>query len=263
MVAVDGKEVRGAKNGGGTTVLLSALDRESTVVLAQVEVGAKSNEIPMLPVLLDRIQDVEGMVVTADALHAQRSHAEYLHDRGAHCLVTVKGNQPSLHRQLRSLPWKQVRPGHREREQVRGKITIRTIKAVAIEAGIDFPHAAQAVQITRRSRPATGGPWRTELANAVTSVPAHQAAPPALARWVRGHWGIENRLHYTRDVTYAEDASQVRTGTGTGTGPQIMASLRNLALNLHRLDGATNIAQATRRTARNPRRALELIGIAP
>lgn len=123
--------------------------------------GAKSNEIPMLPVLLDRIQDVEGMVDTADALHAQRYHAEYLHDRGAHYLVPVKGNQPSLHRQLRSLPWKQVCPGHREREYARGRITIRTIKAVAIEADIDFPHAAQVVLITpggARSREARGAP---------------------------------------------------------------------------------------------------------
>lgn len=100
-------------------------------------------------------------------------------------------------------------------------------------------------------------PWKTELVHAVTSVPAHHATPQPLGRWVRGHWGIENRLHHTRDVTYAEDHSQVRTGVG----PQVMASLRNFALNLHRLDRATNIAQATRRTARDPSRTLELIGL--
>lgn len=260
VVAVDGKEVRGAKNGGGTTVrLLSALEHESSVVLAQVEVGAKSNEIPMFSVLLDQIQDVDGMVVTADALHAQRAHATYLHERGADYVVTVKGNQPSLHHQLQCLPWAQVPVGHRQRERARGKITIRTTKAVAIEAGIDFPHAAQAVQIVRRSRPATGGPWRTEVAYAVTSVPAYQAGPELLGRWVRGHWGTENGLHHVRDTTFAEDHSQIRTGSG----PRVMASLRNLALNLHRLAGVTNIAQATRRTARDPRRALELIGISP
>lgn len=79
-----------------------------------------------------------------------------------------------------------------------------------------------------------------------------------LGRWVRGHWGIENRLHHVRDVTYAEDPSQIRTGTG----PRVMACLRNLALNLYRLAGAPNIAEATRHTARDPSRAFELIGLA-
>lgn len=258
VIAVDGKEVRGAKNGGGTTVhLLSALEQESSVVLAQVEVGAKTNEIPRFPVLLERIPDLAGVVVTADALHAQHSHANYLHARGSDYVVTVKGNQPSLHRQLRSLPWSRVPIGHREREQHRGKVIVRTTKAVRIEAGIDFPHAAQAVQIIRRTRSVTGRRWSTEVAYAVTSVPTHRATPETLGRWVRGHWGIENRLHHVRDVTFAEDASQIRTGAA----PRVMASLRNLALNLYRLTGVTNIAHATRRTARDPRRALELIGI--
>lgn len=103
VVAVDGKRVRGAKNGGGATVgLLSAVEHESSVVLAQVEVGAKTNEIPRFPVLMERIQDLGGVVVTADALHAQRSHAHYLRERGADYAFTVKGNQPLLYHQLRS-----------------------------------------------------------------------------------------------------------------------------------------------------------------
>ena len=147
-----------------------------------------------------------------------------------------------------------------QRERVRGKVTIRTTKAVTVEAGIDFPHPAQAVQITCRTRPATAtGRWSTEIAYAVTSVPPSQAGPTLLGAWVRGHWGIENRLHHVRDVTFTEDHSQVRTGTG----PRVMASLRNLVLALHRLAGDTNIAQATRRTARDPRRALELVGLTP
>lgn len=133
------------------------------------------------------------------------------------------------------------------------------MKAVTIEAGIDFPDAAQAIQITRHTHSAMGRPCRAEVAYGVTSVPPGRATPQLLGRWIRGHWGIENRVHYTRDVTYGEDHSQVRTGSG----PRIMASLRNLALNLYRLAGATNIAQATRRTARDPRRALELIGLTP
>ena len=75
---------------------------------------------------------------------------------------------------------------------------------------------------------------------------------------MRGHWGIENRLHHVRDTTFAEDHSQIRTGGG----PRVMASIRNLVLSLHRMNGETNIAQVTRYTARDPRRALELIGLA-
>lgn len=150
--------------------------------------------------------------------------------------------------------------GHRAKERARGRITIRTTKAVTVETGIDFPRAAQAVQITRRSRPATGSRrWSTEVAYAVTSVPSFRADPKTLGRWVRGHWGIENRLHHVRDVTFIEDASQI----STGTAPRVMASLRNLVLTLYRLTGNTNIAQTTRRTARDPRRALGLIGITP
>ena len=143
--------------GGGTTVhLLSALDHESSAVLAQLEVGVKTNEIPLFPVLLDEIGDLTSVVVTADALHAQCAHAAYLHKRGADYLITI-----------------------------------RTTKAVTVEVGIDFPHAAQVVQITRRTRPATGPRrWSTEVAYAVTSAPAHAAGPEALGRWVRGHWGI-------------------------------------------------------------------------
>lgn len=130
---------------------------------------------------------------------------------------------------------------------------------MTVTVGIDFPHATQALQITRRTRPATSRRWSTEIAYAVTSVPPHRAGPATLARWVRNHWGIENRLHHIRDVTFAEDHSQIRSGSG----PRMMASLRNLVLNLYRLAGATNIAQATRHTARDPRRALELLGIHP
>lgn len=112
VIALDGKEVRGAKHGNGTRVhLMSALDHESRTVLGQVDVAQKTNEIPMFSTLLDTIKDLEEVIVTADAMHAQRAHATYLHGRGAHYVLTVKGNQKSLQRQLRSLPWGQVPTG--------------------------------------------------------------------------------------------------------------------------------------------------------
>lgn len=81
------------------------------------------------------------------------------------------------------------------------------------------------------------------------------AQPDVIATWTQGHWGIENKLHWVRDVTFDEDRSRVRTGTG----PAMMAAIRNLVISLYRLAGATNIAKALRHTARHPGRALKLL----
>ena len=91
----------------------------------------------------------------------------------------------------------------------------------------------------------------------ITSLDAEQAGTEQLAGYIRGHWQIENRLHWVRDVTYDEDRSQVRTGSA----PRVMASLRNLAISALRLNGHTNIASATRWTARDPARSLRILGI--
>ncbi|WP_372495024.1 transposase [Micromonospora phytophila] len=85
----------------------------------------------------------------------------------------------------------------------------------------------------------------------------HQAKPAQLAAWIRGHWSIENTVHWVRDVTYDEDRSQIRTGTG----PQVMATLRNAAIGALRLTGVTNIAAANRHHARDSNRPLALLGI--
>ena len=101
------------------------------------------------------------------------------------------------------------------------------------------------------------GRWHTETVYAITDLAPHQASPAELAAWIRGHWQIENALHWVRDVTFAEDLSQVRTGHA----PQVMASLRNLVISLHRLAGATNIAKALRHHARDALRPLQLLKI--
>jgi predicted transposase YbfD/YdcC len=224
-VAVDGKTLRGSGTAGGPgRHLLAALDHGHGVVLGQVDVEAKTNEIPLFTTVLDRI-DLAGAVVTADALHAQRAHAEYLvTERGAHYLITVKRNQPGLHAQLAALPWRHVPVACRTRGKGHGRAERRTLKATAVAAGLTFPHAAQAIQIIRRRRPLTSTKWTTETVYAITSLTVIQARPADLARIARGHWGIEDRLHWVRDVTYDEDRSQVRTGNG----PRVMASLRIL-----------------------------------
>jgi predicted transposase YbfD/YdcC len=255
-LAVDGKTVRGARAADGSAPhLLACLDHSTGVVLAQAAVGSKTNEITMFTAVLDQAGELSGVLVTADALHAQREHAYWLHERGAHYLVTVKGNQPGLLRQLRSLPWKDVPEGHVQDGRAHGRIEQRIVKVVTITAGIAFPHAAQAIQITRRTRRPTSRKWRTETSYAITSLPASQAHPDQLAGWIRGHWKIENQLHWVRDVTFGEDASTARTGTG----PHVMATLRNLVISILRLAGHASIASALRHAARDPTRAFRLL----
>ena len=132
---------------------------------------------------------------------------------------------------------------------------IRRLQVTTV-TGLGFPHATQAVRITRRVRPLTGRRWRTVTTYAVTSLTAAQARPGRLADWMRGHWGIE-ALHHLRDTTFAEDASQVRTGNA----PRAMASLRNLAIGVLRRHGHRNIAAVLRRNARDAARVLPLLGI--
>jgi predicted transposase YbfD/YdcC len=200
--------------------------------------------------------DLAGVVVTADALHTQREHAEFLPTgKQADYLFLVKGNQPALHAQLGALPWRAIPVLDRTRDRGHGRVELRTLK-VATVAGLGFPHAAQALRITRRVRPLGSRRWRTVTVYAVTSLIAPQASPARLAGYVRGHRGIE-ALHHVRDTTFAEDASQVRTGTA----PRVMASLRNLAIAILRLHGDRNVAAALRRNARDATRPLALLGV--
>jgi len=256
VIAVDGKSVRGsAVSGGRCRHLLSALTHTGGVVLAQLDVDIKTNEIPMVAKLLDNIE-LLGALVTADAMHCQKIHATYLvEQRGAHYLLTVKGNQPTLRRQLAQLPWTDVSITDTQDDRGHGRIEKRTLKVVSIDAGILFPHAAQAIQVSRKVRSIKSKKWRTETVYAVTDLPPMQATAAQLGSWLRGHWSIENRLHWVRDVTFGEDLSQVRTNNG----PQVMATLRNLAIGLLRMAGADNIAEALRHHARDPHRPLTLL----
>ena len=133
-----------------------------------------------------------------------------------------------------------------------GRRVTRTIKVVAVPDWIEFPGAAQVAQLRRTVTKA--GKKSVEVVYLITSAD-HKAAPPAtLAAWVQGHWGVENRLHWVRDVTLGEDLSQVRTGQA----PRVMATCRNVAISLLRIAGWDNIAAGLRHHAADPARALAL-----
>jgi len=252
VIALDGKTVRGARSKARAAPhLVAALDHHTGVVVGQLAITAKSNEIPAVQGLLD-LFDLNGVVVTVDAMHTQTETAKQITAAGGDYVFTVKANQPNLFKACKNVPWKDV-PSHTVRTRGHGRTATRTIKVVTAPAWVEFAGAAQIAQLRRTVT--TDGKRTVEVVYLITSAD-HQNAPPAtLAAWVRGHWGIENRLHYVRDMTFDEDRSQIRTGNA----PQVMATLRSTTISLLRLTGVENIAQGLRHHARDPETVLKLL----
>lgn len=252
VIAIDGKTVRGARGRDRSAPhLVAAFDHHSGAVLGQLAVAAKSNEIPAVRTLLGSF-DLSGVVVTVDAMHTQTDTAKAIVDAGGDYVFTVKGNQPTLYAACKQLPWRDV-PARSTTTKGHGRRVTRTIKVVTAPAWVEFHGAAQVAQLRRTVTRA--GKKTVEVVYLITSADAAAAPPATLAAWVQGHWGIENRVHWVRDVTFDEDRSQVRTGAA----PQVMATLRNLVISLLRLAGWTNIAHALRHHAADQRRPLALL----
>src|SRR5664279_3058195 len=162
----------------------------------QAAVDAKSNEIPAARTLLAGLE-LTGVTVTMDAMHTQTDTATLITTAGGDYVFTVKANMPTLHDKLKNLPWSDV-PATRQTTTGRGQRVTRTIKVAAVPDWIAFPGAAQVAQLRRTVTKA--GRKTVEVVYLITSA-NHTAAPAAtLAAWVRGHWGVENRLHWVRDV---------------------------------------------------------------
>jgi predicted transposase YbfD/YdcC len=262
-VAVDGKSVRGAADAEGNQPhLLAAATHHDALVLGQVEVGAKTNEIPMFAPLLDQLAatgiDLAHTVITADALHAQRSHAQYLHERGAGFVFTVKHNQPGLFAALDALPWADTPIAHRQVDRGHGRITTRTIQVRPAPDDLPFPHVDRVWLIERYVTDTAGTPTSAIAALGVTNLCAHRAGPADLAGFVKDHWGIE-ALHWLRDTVYQEDHSRARTRSG----PRVMAGLRNLGIGALHLAGRRDITEATRWAARGMHRPFQILGLTP
>jgi predicted transposase YbfD/YdcC len=258
-IMVDGKAVRGATDTEGNQVhLLAAATHDDALVLSQVEVGAKSNEIPQFAPLLDTLAaagvDLAHTVITADALHTQRAHADYLHERGAGFVFTCKQNQPRLFAALDALPWAQTPIAARQVDRSHGRVTTRTIQVMPAPEDLPFPHVNQAWLIERYVTALDGTPTSAVAALGVTNLTADTTAPQRLAALVRNHWGIES-LHWLRDTVYREDNSTVRTRSG----PRVMAGLRNLAVGAHHLAGRRDITEASREAGRVMHRPFKIL----
>jgi len=169
----------------------------------------------------------------------------------------VKDNQPTLKQDIATI-WEAapgVPPQADQTDKHGGRVEQRRLWASDILVGYsEWPYLAQVCRLERSVT--RKGRNTQEVAYAVTSLSPQQANPRQLLTLWRGHWGIENRVHWVRDVTFDEDRCQVRSGAA----PQVMAALRNLTISLLRLAGKPNIAAALRRHAAHPAEALALVG---
>ena len=193
-IMVDGKAVRGATDTEGNQVhLLAAATHDDALVLSQVEVSAKSNEIPQFAPLLDTLAaagvDLAHTVITADALHTQRAHADYLHERGAGFVFTCKQNQPRLFAALDALPWAQTPIAARQVDRGHGRVTTRTIQVMAAPEDLPFPHVNRVWLIERYVTALDGTPTSAVAALGVTNLTTDTAGPDRLAALTRDHEG--------------------------------------------------------------------------
>jgi predicted transposase YbfD/YdcC len=242
-VAVDGKTSRGARRANGSRVhLLGLCEHGSTGgrFLDQVEVDVKHNEVSHFKALLQR-QDLCGRVVTFDALLTVRTNLDWLVTiKRAHYIAVVKKNQPLLYRRLKSLPWKQVRSGAATRETGHGRIETRTVKAVHVD-DLDFPHARQAIKITRWRQNQVTAKISRETIYLITDLTSSEATAADLARLAREQWTIEAQ-HHVRDVSFGEDHCTSRTGNG----PINLATIRAAVINAIQDAGYLHIPEGRR-----------------
>lgn len=245
-IALDGKTLRGAaKRGAEAAHLLAAFSHELKTVLGQVAVDHKTNEITLVADLLDQLV-IEGRLLTMDALLTQRKIAQAIIDRQGDYLMVVKENQPQLREDIRicfdsePLP-DEVRASAQTIGKGHGRLEVREIvTSSALKDFLDWPGLEQVMRIRRTITKLKTGETRTEEIYAITSLPPQRGGPEDLLAANRGHWGIENSLHWVRDVTLGEDHCPICQKNA----PQALAALRNLMLALMRLQGHTNMAEA-------------------
>ena len=201
-------------------------------------------------------------MVTGDALYAQRELSRQVLDLGGDYFWGLKGNQPGMKEAVGLLfeqpPWSEsfaygCQEGRHGDRWGRRRLWAST----ALNEYADWPGLGQVCWVERIRR--HKGKESVERAYAITSLPPERADPARLLEIWRGHWGIENQVHWVRDVVFGEDRSQVRTGTA----PQLMAALRNLVMSMLRLSGTRNLTAALRHYGWKPWEALTLIGLSP
>jgi len=257
-LALDGKTLRGARSGEQTAPhLLAFCTHHSQETFWQVRVDEKTNEIPVAKQVLPSLP-IQQRVCTADALHTHAEFLRLIHALQAETVLTIKGNQPTLYADLATY-FADPQARYLQAQTVdrrRGRTEVRTIK-VSTEMNtylaLCWPYVAQVAQLTRTVTKA--GKTTIEVVYLITTLPPTKASPERLLELVRGHWSIENRLHYVRDVSFREDRSRLRTGNA----PQILAAMRNLVIALIHRSGSSQVAATRQHFASCPQEALALL----
>jgi len=264
VVALDGKTLRGTIPRGSTRGLhlLAAYRPQDGVVLAQVAVSQKENELVAAPILLKQL-DLHGVVVTGDALLAQRSLSIQIVEAGGDYIWRLKDNQPTMRAEIELLfapelvqaGWSAPAVDFTSARTVdarNGRIEERKVTVSSLLAEYsEWPYLAQVFKLERHVS-VVGKPDTTEVHYGITSMPASVADAARILEVVRAHWGIENGLHQRRDVTMEEDVMRVRNGNA----PHLLASLNNLALGISVQGGWDNLAAAQRAFASQIDKAL-------
>ena len=232
VIAIDGKTVRRSfekMKGKAAIHMVSAFAARQRLVLGQVKVADKSNEIVAIPKLLDMLA-IEGAIVTIDAMGCQRAIAQQIVDQGGDYVLALKGNQGTLHEDVRLFlddPKTPVQTAPTTVEGDHGRIESRTATVSTDIAWLKEQHAwpgLTAVGKIARTREIKGV-VASETVYYLLSAPM---AAPRFADTAREHWGVENSLHWVLDVTMDEDQARNRCDNG----PENLGILRHLALNL-------------------------------
>jgi predicted transposase YbfD/YdcC len=253
ILVVDGKTIRGTIPLGQTRGihLVAVYLPAEGVVLAQVAVDQKANEIVVVPTLLAQL-DLQGRVVVGDAMQTQRQLSAQIVEAGGDYLWFVKDNQPTLLAEIETLfAAPPITPGHsapprdfsiaRQVEKGHGRLEERVITTSELLVGYsDWPYVAQVFKLERTAW--QGDRTLHEVRYGITSLPRRAADANQVMVIARTEWAIENGLHYRRDVTLQEDVGQLRRGGG----PQVMAALNNAVIGLLGQHRERNLAAAQR-----------------
>jgi predicted transposase YbfD/YdcC len=255
VVAVDGKVLRRSHDqraGKAALDLVSAWADTNRLVLGQVAVAPDSNEITAIPALLE-VLALAGCIVTVDAIGCQTAIAHTIRDQGADYVLALKGNQPTLLAAVetyfaearasgfRHTPhtYERTRDGDHGRVETRRYWTTTDPELLAyLDPTAVWADLASVGMVERERRTAAG--TSREVHYYLSSLGGDGVA---FARAVRGHWGIENRLHWVLDIAFREDDSRVRAGHGA----ENFAVLRHIALNLLRQDRTTRVGIKAKR----------------
>lgn len=247
VVAIDGKTIRGAKaNGKKSPVhMVSAWANDNNLVLGQVKVSEKSNEITAIPKLLE-VLSIENCIVTIDAMGCQTEIAQKIIDKKADYILAVKENQKKLCQEVEDeFKFGKNIPTHLTHELDHGRIETRKCSVITdfqfIEDSKKWKNLQSIVKIESvREFKNSDRLTETAIRYYISSL---RAAPEDFQDAIRSHWGIENKLHWTLDVAFGEDASRKRKDNA----PQNFSTLNKIALNLLKNEKSLKIGVKSRR----------------